>query len=92
MPGGTVTAYFREDSARLEDPAHRAADEVNLLGTITLRSYPGGHYRYTVAVGQREFMVKDSRVLDVGTKVGLCVPIGAMHIFPNDAALQNTSQ
>jgi ABC-type Fe3+/spermidine/putrescine transport system ATPase subunit len=91
MPSGTVTAYFREDSARLEDPAHRAAEEVNLQGTITLRSYPGGHYRYAVAVGKREFMVKDSRRLDVGTKVGLCVPIGAMHIFPDDAALQNTN-
>jgi ABC-type Fe3+/spermidine/putrescine transport system ATPase subunit len=91
MPSGTVMAYFREDSARLEDPAHRAAEEVTLQGTITLRSYPGGHYRYAVAVGKREFMVKDSRFLDVGTKVGLCVPISAMHIFPNDAAMQNAN-
>jgi ABC-type Fe3+/spermidine/putrescine transport system ATPase subunit len=91
MPSGTAVAYFREDSARLEDPTHRAADEVNLLGTIKLRSYPGGHYRYAVVVGKREFMVKDTRIFDIGAKVGLCVPINAMHIFPDDAASRNTN-
>ena len=86
VPRGQVVAYFREDAARLEEPAYRAIDEITLQGVITLRSYPGGHYRYAVAVGEREFMVEDSRLLDVGTKIGLCIPINAMHIFPNDTA------
>jgi ABC-type Fe3+/spermidine/putrescine transport system ATPase subunit len=86
VPRGPVVAYFREDSARLAEPEQRATDEITLRGTITLRAYPGGHYRYAVRVGEREFMVEDSRPFDVGTKIGLCVPISAMHIFPEDMA------
>jgi ABC-type Fe3+/spermidine/putrescine transport system ATPase subunit len=86
---GRVVAYFRENAARLVERGHLAADEITLQGIITLRSYPGGHYRYAVSAGEREFLVEDSRLLEVGAKVGLCVPISAMHIFPDDIASKN---
>ncbi len=83
---GKLTAYFRDDLTKLVDPDHRADNEITLKGTIILRSYPGGHYRYVIGVGDHEFTVKDSRALDVGTKAGLSIPIRALHLFPREAA------
>jgi ABC-type Fe3+/spermidine/putrescine transport system ATPase subunit len=89
IPRGKVTAYFREDSARIQDPAYSAPNEINLRGTIKLRSYPGGHYRYSVGVGQREFTVKDSRLREVGSKIGICVPVSAMYLFADNNSSQD---
>jgi ABC-type Fe3+/spermidine/putrescine transport system ATPase subunit len=86
VPAGPVTAYFRDDAARIERPDHQTNDEIMLKGMIAVRSYPGGHYRYAVAVGEREFTVRDTRLLDVGTPVGLCLPTRALHLFPDDGA------
>jgi ABC-type Fe3+/spermidine/putrescine transport system ATPase subunit len=88
IPVGPVTAYFRDDAARIETPDHRAQDEIVLRGKIALRSYPGGHYRYAVAVGEREYAVRDARLMDVGTPVGLCLPTRTLHLFPAQASTQ----
>ena len=89
MPAGPVTAYFRDDAARIENPDHRTNGEIVLKGTIALRSYPGGHYRYAIAVGEREFTVRDARLLEVGTPVGLCLPTRALHLFPAEASTKS---
>jgi ABC-type Fe3+/spermidine/putrescine transport system ATPase subunit len=83
-PTGLLTGYFRDDLTKLVDPDHRADNEITLKGTIALRSYPGGHYRYAIAVGDKEFTVKDSRSLEAGTKVGLSIPVRALHLFPRE--------
>ena len=79
---GPKIAYFRDDVARIESPARQAEGEITLQGKVTLRSYPGGHYRYAVAVGTSEYMVRDARLFEVGTPVGLCLPVAALHLFP----------
>jgi ABC-type Fe3+/spermidine/putrescine transport system ATPase subunit len=79
---GPMTAYFRDDVARIERLGHRQDGEIALQGKVMLRSYPGGHYRYAVAVGDREYMVRDARLYEVGTPVGLCLPVDALHLFP----------
>ena len=85
-----MLAYFRDDVARIERPEHRADGEIALQGKVMLRSYPGGHYRYAIAVGDREYMVRDARLFEVGTAVGLCLPIGALHLFPvNESSKTN---
>jgi len=84
-PLGPVEAYFRDDAARLAAPDHRAPDEITLTGRITQKSYPGGYYLYAVAVGDRDFAVKDGRAFDVGTPVGLSLPVAALHLFGRDA-------
>ena len=81
---GPTIAYFRDDVARIESPARQAEGEITLQGKVTLRSYPGGHYRYAVAVGASEYMVRDARLFEVGTPVGLCLPVAALHLFPNE--------
>jgi len=89
--GGPGLAYFRDDVARIERPDHRADGEVALQGKVMLRSYPGGHYRYAIAVGDREYMIRDARLFEVGTAVGLCLPIGALHLFPVDESSKPNS-
>jgi ABC-type Fe3+/spermidine/putrescine transport system ATPase subunit len=84
IAAGPTIAYFRDDVARIEDPGHRGDGEIALQGKVTLRSYPGGHYRYAVAVGDREYMVRDTRLFEVGTPVGLCLPVAALHLFPTN--------
>jgi ABC-type Fe3+/spermidine/putrescine transport system ATPase subunit len=85
-PIGNVTAFFRDDAARIESPDHRGNGEITLKGTVTLRTYPGGHYRYAITVGDREFNVQDTRIIEIGTPVGLCLPLSALHLFAKDAA------
>jgi ABC-type Fe3+/spermidine/putrescine transport system ATPase subunit len=79
---GPVKAHFRSEAARLgpsDDAA--AADRLLLRGRITQSSYPGGFYRYAVAVGQNHFMVDDTRRLAVGEAVGIGLPVASLHLF-----------
>jgi ABC-type Fe3+/spermidine/putrescine transport system ATPase subunit len=84
---GSVTAYFRDDAARIDSPDHQGSGEITFKGKIALRTYPGGHYRYSVAVGDREFTVKDARLIEIGTAVGLCLPLRALHLFSEEKPL-----
>jgi ABC-type Fe3+/spermidine/putrescine transport system ATPase subunit len=86
IAAGSAIAYFRDDVARIESPTRQAEGEITLQGKVTLRSYPGGHYRYAVAVGDRDYMVRDARLFEVGTPVGLCLPVAALHLFPANQA------
>jgi hypothetical protein len=79
---GPAVAYFRDDVARIENPRHQKDGEIALQGKVTQRSYPGGHYRYAVAVGDHEFSARDGRLFGVGTPVSLCLPLDALHLFP----------
>jgi ABC-type Fe3+/spermidine/putrescine transport system ATPase subunit len=82
-PAGAVTAYFRDDVAELVAPDAQLADSIVLPGRIAQRAYPGGEYRYGVAIGSRHFTVTDDRYLEVDTPVGLRLPLGALHLFPS---------
>ena len=84
VPVGAVTAYFRDDVASLDDPDARVEDSIVLPGTITQRTYPGGHYRYVVAIGDRHFTVTDDRYHDVDRPVGLRLPVASLHLFPTE--------
>jgi ABC-type Fe3+/spermidine/putrescine transport system ATPase subunit len=82
-PVGPVTAYFRDDVAKLDAPDARVAGAIVLPGRITQRTYPGGHYRYAVAIGDRHFTVTDDRYLDLESPVGLRLPLESLHLFPS---------
>jgi ABC-type Fe3+/spermidine/putrescine transport system ATPase subunit len=82
-PAGPVRAYFRDDVAKLDEPDARVDGAIVLPGRIAQRAYPGGHYRYAVAIGERHFTVTDERYLDLDTPVGLRLPLGALHLFPS---------
>ena len=59
----------------------QAPDRLLLRGRIVQASYPGGFYRYAVAVGQNQFMVDDTRRLAVGEMVGIGLPVSSLHFF-----------
>ena len=78
---GPVVAHFRSEAARLGPADAGAADRLLLRGRIVQASYPGGFYRYAVAVGQNQFMVDDTRRLAVGENVGIGLPVSSLHLF-----------
>ena len=78
---GPVIAHFRSEAARLGPADASAPDRLLLRGRIVQASYPGGFYRYAVAVGHNQFMVDDTRRLPVGENVGIGLPVSSLHIF-----------
>jgi putative spermidine/putrescine transport system ATP-binding protein len=81
--GGAALAHFRSEAARLLTAGEAApAGSLVLHGTITQASYPGGFYRYAVAVGETQFMVDDPRRIKTGTAAGICLPAVALHLYP----------
>jgi len=82
-PAGAVTAHFRDDVAHLDAPDAKVEGAIVLPGRITQRAYPGGHYRYGVAIGERHYAVTDDRELPVDTPVGLRLPLEQLHLFPS---------
>jgi putative spermidine/putrescine transport system ATP-binding protein len=86
LAAGPVVAHFRSEAARLGPADARAADHLMLRGRIVQASYPGGFYRYAVAVGQNQFMVDDERRLAVGEVVGVGLPVSTLHFFSRRSA------
>ena len=82
---GAIVAHFRSESAALGAPATDADRHLVLRGTITQASYPGGHYRYAVSIGELQVMVDDKRRHSVGEAVGIHLPAEALHLFPEPA-------
>jgi ABC-type Fe3+/spermidine/putrescine transport system ATPase subunit len=78
---GPVVVHFRSEAARLGPADATPADHLLLRGRIVQASYPGGFYRYAVAVGQNQFMVDDDRRLAVGEAVGIGLPVTSLHLF-----------
>jgi hypothetical protein len=62
--------------------AGTAGDGLTLRGHITQASYPGGFYRYAVAVGGDQFMVDDALRRAVGDPVEVILPVSGLHFFP----------
>ena len=83
---GPVVVHFRSEAARLGPADAAVSDRLLLRGRIVQASYPGGFYRYAVAVGQNQFMVDDSRRLAVGENVGIGLPVSSLHIFSRRSA------
>ena len=78
----TMNAYFRSEAARLHSAQELPANEFTLHGCIVQSSYPGGFYRYTVAVGEQLFLVDDDHRRNVGDAVGISVPAAMLYLFP----------
>jgi hypothetical protein len=79
---GRVIAHFRSEAARLVRAGEAPQGSLILRGRISQSSYPGGFYRYAVAVGERQFMVDDPRRIGAGEPVGVCLPAAALHLYP----------
>jgi ABC-type Fe3+/spermidine/putrescine transport system ATPase subunit len=87
-PGGRALAHFRSEAARLVSAGEAPPDSLVLHGEIRQSSYPGGFYRYAVAVGERQFMVDDPRRLAIGEAVRICLPAAALHLYPTGGGVE----
>ena len=80
---GEVCAHFRSEAASLVSIEDTSSDSLILYGKTTQASYPGGFYRYTIDVGDRQFMVDHPGRLAVGDRVGISLPATALHLYPD---------
>ncbi len=81
---GQVHAHFRSEAAHLVAGNEVMPDSLVLRGQVRQSSYPGGFYRYAVAVGTQNFMVDDPRRLAVGAPVGISLPAASLHLYSAD--------
>jgi ABC-type Fe3+/spermidine/putrescine transport system ATPase subunit len=91
-----LAAYFRSEAAELLDAAggnpaskERAGDLV-LSGHVVQASYPGGTWRHTVRVGEREFRVDAPRRHVLTTRVRIRLPAEAVFLFPAEDGLRQS--
>ena len=82
---GPVVAHFRSEAAAIGAPGTAAGDGLVLNGRVAQASYPGGHYRYAVALGDQKIIVDAPQRLEVGEHVGVRLPATALHLFPDHA-------
>jgi len=82
VPPGAAVAHFRSEAAHLiagdtPDPAGHLV----LRGSIVQSTFPGGVFRYGVAVGSDKFLVDDVARWPVGAAVGIALPAAAVHLY-----------
>lgn len=80
-----AVVYFRDDAARFLEAG--TADKGSLGGRVIARSYPGGFYRYSVAVGDAVIAVPDRMAIEPGTEVRITLDPKKLHIFPASTAM-----
>jgi len=78
---GRLAAHFRSEAAELAEPDAPDGDALLLPGRIVQAAYPGGVWRYAVAVGEGQFMVDDPHRRTLGSAVAVRVPADALHLY-----------
>ena len=63
-------------------PTRRRPASLALQARVTQRSYPGGSWRYGVAVGAQQLPRRRRAAARVGEPVALVLPARALHLFP----------
>lgn len=81
---GPVELRFRAEAARLTRAGERAppgAGVLELRGQVTSVSYPGGHWRHAVNLGDQEILVDADQPFDQGEAVKVHIPENSLFIF-----------
>jgi ABC-type Fe3+/spermidine/putrescine transport system ATPase subunit len=86
--GVVLTAYFRGESASLAaaspgELSRPRPNEIVLAGRVMQVSYPGGTWRHTVQVGERDFYVDSPVRHDVSAPVEVRLSAQAVFVFPS---------
>jgi ABC-type Fe3+/spermidine/putrescine transport system ATPase subunit len=79
---GAAVAHFRSEAASLGRADETPPGMLVLRGRVAQASYPGGHYRYGVDVGDLRVIVDAPQRLANGEAVGIRLPVEALHLFP----------
>ncbi|MGF9563870.1 ABC transporter ATP-binding protein [Neorhizobium sp. JUb45] len=82
LGSGPVEARFRPEAAKLSDidtPATMPG--ARFFGEVVAVSYPGGHWRHAVRIGEREIMADADRAFTPGQPVAVFVPAQTLFLF-----------
>ncbi len=82
LGAGAVEARFRPEAARI-DEAGEPADDGGFAfhGEVVAVSYPGGHWRHTIRVGETEILADAGRAFPPGARVAVHVAPDALFLF-----------
>ncbi|MBL8671062.1 MAG: ABC transporter ATP-binding protein [Alphaproteobacteria bacterium] len=80
---GALDAYFRTEAVKVVRGTAGLPPGLPLAGRVRQSTYPGGVWRYAVAVGDQEFLVDSAEKHAVGSDVTLWLPLDALHLFPS---------
>lgn len=91
---GPVELRFRAEAARLtriQDVATQGGGHLELRGQIASVSYPGGHWRHAVRLGDCEVLVDADTPFNQGETVKVQVPADSLFIFNTSINTAKTS-
>ncbi len=89
LTSGAVDVRFRAEAARLARSGDRTVLDpgaLELRGQVASVSYPGGHWRHAVRLGDHEILVDANSPFDQGETVKVRIPAEALFIFNTAAA------
>ncbi|WP_271898812.1 ABC transporter ATP-binding protein [Candidatus Phyllobacterium onerii] len=81
---GPIELRFRAEAARLarsEDKTVLQPGTLELRGQVTSVSYPGGHWRHAIRLGENEILVDADTPFNQGEAVRVCIPAKSLFIF-----------
>ena len=81
---GAHSARFRPEAGRLLRPEESAPEEPGMVfaGTVRAVSYPGGHWRHSVAIGDDIVLIDAPAAVPAGAAVRVFVPAALLFLFP----------
>lgn len=85
---GPVELRFRAEAAQLarsQDAPLQSAGHLELRGLIASVSYPGGHWRHAVRLGDQEILVDADAPFSQGETVKIRIPADSLFIFNTPA-------
>ncbi|MDE1992182.1 MAG: ABC transporter ATP-binding protein [Rhizobiaceae bacterium] len=83
LEDGLVEARFRPEAASLFALTDTVPEEGGRFrGVVSTVTYPGGHWRHSVRIGDADILADASRAFEPGTQVTVHVPPQALFLFP----------
>ncbi|WP_105402214.1 ABC transporter ATP-binding protein [Neorhizobium sp. T7_12] len=88
LAAAPVEARFRPEAARLfpADDIATIGPGISFRGEVAAVSYPGGHWRHVVKLGDHEIMADADRAFEPGARVAVFVPAEALFLFGSPEA------
>jgi ABC-type Fe3+/spermidine/putrescine transport system ATPase subunit len=80
---GIVEARFRAEAVQILsiNEKHVPAGGLKLSGQVVAVTYPGGHWRHVIRVGDHEILADSTRAFDLGETVNAYVAPEALFLF-----------
>ncbi len=83
---GDSLVHFRSEAAYLRAADVKLADTLHIPGTISTAGFLGNSYRCAIDTACGRFMIDHPQRPDSAANVSVCVPAGALLVYPRTAA------